>query len=104
LVGDYCPDIIHQNFIAMLAYEREFQSADRFAAHGDSQRRDEPHVIITMKQFYKGDQKISRGEILAILSVLIMQLDHALQSYYITSVSCLELFLDPIGLFILNLF
>ena len=87
-----------------MAYGREFRSADGFVAHGNSRRRDEPHVVITMKHFYEGDPRISRGEILAILSVLIMQLDHALQSYYITSVSCLELFLDPIGLFILNLF
>lgn len=71
----------------MLIDGREFASREGWIAP-DSQRENEPHVMITMEHFYAGDEKISRGEILAILAVMMTQLDHdTLQSHYITPVS-----------------
>lgn len=72
----------------MLCYGKTIRAGDGHVAHGDSRRKDEPHVILYMTHSYKGDERISRGEIFAVLSMMMTQLDHdALQSHYITPVS-----------------
>lgn len=87
----FCPEILDEDLYDMLdsasrrraiipdgigTFVKMFDITDGYIAWPPDIRADQPHVIIMIDHKYPGDDMISRAEILAIIAVIMTQLQH----------------------------